>query len=272
MTDPQWVAPGTSGPAEPAATPAGDHAAYPGAASGPPRASSKGNHTGRPGQPLPPGDAVGGAPGDGVPPRRDPAEATHARGPLRRRDQGHPRQCRGHHGPRLRHHPYLPGADDGARRVDRVVGVAGLRVDRGHLPGGRHLGSLVPSVGTSLSAILLTGFVAFVISQAVMDARSPPARPGTAPAVGSPPSGSPDRDEPDILFPPPPCSSCPSSRSSQPRRAAPTPVWSARSSSPWARASCPSSWCCSSRPDWRSSGWRWCWRRQRGQGLEGRGS
>jgi hypothetical protein len=172
MTDPQWVAPGTSGPAEPVATPAGGHAAYP---------------SGPPGQP------VGPPPGPGY-----PATAPHPMTPNPMTP--HPMQH-----PAMEFRPGviplrplnlgdLYGAVIKAIRgnVAATMGLAFVTTliflvpttalgawiaslesldfesTEDIFPVAGTVGSLVPSLGTSLSAILLTGFVAFVISQAVM--------------------------------------------------------------------------------------------------------
>ena len=136
MTDPQWVAPGSGGPAQPQGTPPGGQPAYPAMPASQPPAG-----------PPPPTTATAAraarldrAPGDGVPSRRDPAAPAQPGRPLRRRDQVHPRQRRRHHGAGLRHHPDLPGAHHRARRVGGLAGVPRHRVDPGHLPGRRHPG------------------------------------------------------------------------------------------------------------------------------------
>lgn len=168
MTDPQWVAPGTSGPAEPAATPAGDHAAYPGAASGPPPGQQQGQPHGQAGQPFPPGTPWGAHPAmefrPGVIPLR-PLTLGDLYGAVIKAIRGNVAATMG-----LAFVTTLIFLVPTTALGAWIASLESLDFESTEdiFPVAGTVGSLVPSVGTSLSAILLTGFVAFVISQAVM--------------------------------------------------------------------------------------------------------
>lgn len=164
MTDPQWVAPGTGGPAEPQATPPGEHPAYPHLPAPQPPA----------GPPLgPPGQQPWGAhPAmefrPGIIPLR-PLNLGDLYGAVIKAIRGNVAATMG-----LAFVTTLiflvPTTAFGAWLASQES----LDIDIGPqstadpLPLAGTLGSLVPSLGTSASAVLLTGFVAFVISQAVM--------------------------------------------------------------------------------------------------------
>ncbi|MEO6411362.1 MAG: hypothetical protein ABIO48_02140 [Pedococcus sp.] len=164
MTDPQWVAPGTSGPTEPVATPAGGHAAYPSAPPGQ-----------QPGQQLPPGQGyLPPSPGYGQHPAMEFRPGVIPLRPLNLGDL---------YGAVIKAIRGNVAATMGLAFVTTLIflvpttalgaWIASLESldfesTEDILPVAGTIGSLVPSLGTSLSAILLTGFVAFVISQAVM--------------------------------------------------------------------------------------------------------
>jgi hypothetical protein len=176
MTDPQWVAPGSSAPAEPQATPPGGHPAYPAVpASQPPAAP-------------PPGSAPSGPPPGGSPPAGQPGWAGHPAMefrpgviPLR------PLTLGDLYGAVIKAIRGNVAATMGLAFVTTLIFLVpttavgawvasqqslDLEIDpqsaEDVIPVAGTLGSLIPSLGTSGSAILLTGFVAFVISQAVM--------------------------------------------------------------------------------------------------------
>ena len=172
MTDPQWVAPGSGVPAEPPATPPGGPAAYPPVSASPPAAGPP-----MP-PPMPPPMAHPGQPAWGAHPAMEFRPGIIPLRPLTLSD--------------------LYGAVIKAIRgnVPATMGLAFITtllflvpttalgawvasqesfdVDldpqstQEVFPVAGTLGSLVPSLGTAASAVLLTGFVAFVISQAVM--------------------------------------------------------------------------------------------------------
>ena len=170
MTDPQWVAPGTSGPAEPVATTTGGHAAYP---SAPPGA--------QPGQPGPPGQPAGYGSPAGAPWTAHPAmEFRPGIIPLR------PLTLGDLYGAVIKAIRGNVAATMGLAFVTTLVflvpttalgawvasqGSLDLQSTQDVFPVAGTLGSVIPSLGTSGSAVLLTGFVAFVISQAVMGRR-----------------------------------------------------------------------------------------------------
>jgi hypothetical protein len=170
MTDPQWVAPGTSGPAEPVATPAGGQAAYP--------AVPPGQQPG-----PPPGQPMGPPPGQGFPPinphyPQHPAmEFRPGVIPLR------PLNLSDLYGAVIKAIRGNVAATMGLAFVTTLIFLVpttalgawiasqeslDFESTEDVFPVAGTIGSVVPSFGTSLSAILLTGFVAFVISQAVM--------------------------------------------------------------------------------------------------------
>ena len=164
MTDPQWVAPGTGGPAEPPAPPQGGHPAYqplgaPQPPAGPPPAMPGqqpwGAHPAmefRPGiiplRPLALGDLYGAV----IKAIRGNVAATMGLAFVTTLLFLVPTTALGAW---VASQESLDFGVDPQSTQD-LFPVAGT------------LGSLVPSLGTSASAVLLTGFVAFVISQAVM--------------------------------------------------------------------------------------------------------
>ena len=177
MTDPQWVAPGTSGPAEPVAT-TGGHAAYPPVPLGAPAGQPAGMQPGHPGQPGRP--AGYGFPAGAPWPTHPAMEFRPGVIPLR------PRALGGLYGAVIKAIRGNVAATMGLAFVTTLVFLVpttalgawvasqeslDIGSNQDIFPAAGTLGSLIPSLGTSGSTILLTGFVAFVISQAVMGRR-----------------------------------------------------------------------------------------------------
>ena len=180
MTDPQWVAPGTSGPVEPQATPSGGHPAYPPQAAPPAGSAPQGFPPGPAPQGFPPGSATGrsGPPVPGQPWGAHPAmEFRPGVIPLR------PLALGDLYGAVIKAIRGNVAATMGLAFVTTLIFLVpttalgawvasqeslDLESTQTLFPVAGTLGSVVPSLGTSGSAILLTGFVAFVISQAVM--------------------------------------------------------------------------------------------------------
>ena len=173
MTDPQWVAPGTSEPTEPVTTPSGGHAAYPSVPPGPPTVAQAGpQQWQQPGQGFPP-----------MTPRYQQHPAMEFRPgviPLR------PLTLGDLYGAVIKAVRGNVAATMGLAFVTTLIFLVpttalgawvasqeslDIESTQDILPVAGTLGSVVPSLGTSGSAILLTGFVAFVISQAVMGRR-----------------------------------------------------------------------------------------------------
>ena len=159
MTDPQWVAPGSGGPAEPPTTPPGGPAAHPPVPQ-------------PPSGPMPP-PAPGQQPWGGHP----VMEFRPGVIPLR------PLGLGDLYGAVIKAIRGNVAATMGLAFVTTLVFLVpttalgawvaaqeslDIASDDELFPVAGTLGSLVPSLGTAGSAILLTGFVAFVISQAVM--------------------------------------------------------------------------------------------------------
>lgn len=159
MTDPQWVAPGSGGPAEPPTTPPGGPAAHPPVPQ-------------PPSGPMPP-PAPGQQPWGGHP----VMEFRPGVIPLR------PLGLGDLYGAVIKAIRGNVAATMGLAFVTTLVFLVpttalgawvaaqeslDIASDDELFPAAGTLGSLVPSLGTAGSAILLTGFVAFVISQAVM--------------------------------------------------------------------------------------------------------
>ena len=173
MTDPQWVAPGTSGPAEPVATPTGGHAAYPSAPPGQQPGQQPGQPVGLPpGQgPAPMGPRYGQHPGmefrPGVIPLR-PLTLGDLYGAVIKAIRGNVAATMG-----LAFVTTLLFLVPTTALGAWVASQESLDIESTQdlFPIAGTLGSVVPSLGTSGSAVLLTGFVAFVISQAVMGRR-----------------------------------------------------------------------------------------------------
>ncbi len=168
MTDPQWVAPGSGVPAEPQATPPGGHPAYPPAPAGQPTAGPSPMPP-----PMPPGPPAWGAhPAmefrPGIIPLR-PLTLGDLYGAVIKAIRGNVAATMG-----LAFITTLIFLVPTTALGAWVASQETLDVDidpqsaEDVFPVAGTLGSLVPSLGTSGSAILLTGFVAFVVSQAVM--------------------------------------------------------------------------------------------------------
>ena len=177
MTDPQWVAPGTSGPAEPVAT-TGGHAAYPPVPPGAPAGQPAGMQPGHPGQPGRP--AGYGFPAGAPWPTHPAMEFRPGVIPLR------PLALGDLYGAVIKAIRGNVAATMGLAFVTTLVFLVpttalgawvasqeslDIGSNQDIFPAAGTLGSLIPSLGTSGSTILLTGFVAFVISQAVMGRR-----------------------------------------------------------------------------------------------------
>lgn len=177
MTDPQWVAPGTSGPAEPVAT-TGGHAAWPPVPPGAPAGQPAGMQPGHPGQPGRP--AGYGFPAGAPWPAHPAMEFRPGVIPLR------PLALGDLYGAVIKAIRGNVAATMGLAFVTTLVFLVpttalgawvasqeslDIESNQDIFPAAGTLGSLIPSLGTSGSTILLTGFVAFVISQAVMGRR-----------------------------------------------------------------------------------------------------
>lgn len=177
MTDPQWVAPGTSGPAEPVAT-TGGHAAYPPVPPGAPAGQPAGMQPGHPGQAGQP--AGYGFPAGAPWPAHPAMEFRPGVIPLR------PLALGDLYGAVIKAIRGNVAATMGLAFVTTLVFLVpttalgawvasqeslDIGSNQDIFPAAGTLGSLIPSLGTSGSTILLTGFVAFVISQAVMGRR-----------------------------------------------------------------------------------------------------
>ena len=177
MTDPQWVAPGTSGPAEPVAT-TGGHAAWPPVPPGAPAGQPAGMQPGHPGQPGRP--AGYGFPAGAPWPTHPAMEFRPGVIPLR------PLALGDLYGAVIKAIRGNVAATMGLAFVTTLVFLVpttalgawvasqeslDIGSNQDIFPAAGTLGSLIPSLGTSGSTILLTGFVAFVISQAVMGRR-----------------------------------------------------------------------------------------------------
>ena len=173
MNDPQWVAPGTSEPAEPVTTPSGGPAAYPSVPPGAPTGAQSGpQQWQQPGQGFAP-----------MTPRYGQQPAMEFRPgviPLR------PLMLGDLYGAVIKAVRGNVAATMGLAFVTTLIFLVpttalgawvasqeslDIASTQDILPVAGTLGSVVPSLGTSGSAILLTGFVAFVISQAVMGRR-----------------------------------------------------------------------------------------------------
>ena len=181
MTDPQWVAPGTSGPAEPVAATPGGRAAYPSAPPGAPTGQQPGHPGQQPGQPAHPGQPAGyGFPAGAPWPAHPAMEFRPGVIPLR------PLTLGDLYGAVIKAIRGNVAATMGLAFVTTLVFLVpttalgawiaaqeslDIESTQDIFPVAGTLGSLIPSLGTSGSAILLTGFVAFVISQAVMGRR-----------------------------------------------------------------------------------------------------
>ena len=170
MTDPQWVAPGTGGPAEPQGTPPGEHPAYQAMPTAPPMTA--------PQPPARPGLATQGQQPWGAHPVMEFRPGIIPLRPLNLGDL---------YGAVIKAIRGNVAATMGLAFVTTLIFLVpttalgawvaskdslDIELDPSSasdpVPLAGALGSLVPSLGTSASAVLLTGFVAFVISQAVM--------------------------------------------------------------------------------------------------------
>ena len=174
MTDPQWVAPGSGVPAEPQATPPGGHPPYPPAPAAQPAGPAPTSAPMPP--PMPPGPpgppAWGSNPAmefrPGIIPLR-PLTLGDLYGAVIKAIRGNVAATMG-----LAFITTLIFLVPTTALGAWVASQETLDIDidpqsaEDVFPVAGTLGSLVPSLGTSGSAILLTGFVAFVISQAVM--------------------------------------------------------------------------------------------------------